>query len=318
MPFAVVRRFVADLPGRPSIVAVDGRSSNGKTTVSGRLAAAFPGATVMHTDDIAWFHAVLAWDDLLVDGVLRPVRNGPPVTFRPPQWEIRGRTGSIDVPPSCPLLIVEGVASGRGSLASWYDAMIWVESDLDLVDRRNDVRVATGEISPGGHASWLAEEIPSRAGRAQVGACGSGGERVRDDPARPGDRGGDRVTRFGAAPDGCLRHTVSRPDRIGSPYLRSWETYDDDTGRTKRTDVASWVPSAIGTRTTSARAGTRRDSIGVTTTGPIAVRMRGSIERLPQGPVRPSAGHRGTGRGPVGPGSSGRCRRPQCNRRRSR
>jgi len=39
-------------------------------TLADRLAAAVPGARVVHTDDIAWHHAVLDWADLLADGVL--------------------------------------------------------------------------------------------------------------------------------------------------------------------------------------------------------------------------------------------------------
>jgi hypothetical protein len=43
--------------GRPMILAVDGRGSSGKTSLSRRLAGAVPGAAVVHTDDIAWWHA---------------------------------------------------------------------------------------------------------------------------------------------------------------------------------------------------------------------------------------------------------------------
>ena len=43
--------------GRPVILAVDGRGSSGKTSLSRRLAEAVPGSAVVHTDDIAWWHA---------------------------------------------------------------------------------------------------------------------------------------------------------------------------------------------------------------------------------------------------------------------
>ena len=43
----LVRRHVGAPAGRPPVLAVDGRSSGGKTTLAGRLAAAVPGAVVV-------------------------------------------------------------------------------------------------------------------------------------------------------------------------------------------------------------------------------------------------------------------------------
>ena len=67
-------RLVAERSGptRPAIVAVNGHSSSGKTTLAERLAARLPAAAVLHTDDLAWHHGVFAWDGLLRDG--RPAR----------------------------------------------------------------------------------------------------------------------------------------------------------------------------------------------------------------------------------------------------
>jgi hypothetical protein len=155
VPFATLRNQVT---GR--LVAVDGRGSGGKTTLATRLAAAVPGAVVVHTDDIAWHHAVLDWTDLLVEGVLRPVRAGQGVRYRPPQWEQRGRTGAIEVPARAPMLIVEGVGSGRRSLAGWYDTVIWVETPQEITNARNEVRVAAGETTPSAYELWMAEENP--------------------------------------------------------------------------------------------------------------------------------------------------------------
>jgi hypothetical protein len=69
---------------RPVVLAVDGRSSSGKTTLAGRLRDVVAGSAVVHTDDIAWWHSRFGWADLLIDGVLLPARAGQPVTFRPP------------------------------------------------------------------------------------------------------------------------------------------------------------------------------------------------------------------------------------------
>jgi hypothetical protein len=47
--------------GRPPIVALDGRSPSGKTTLARRLEVAIPGAVTVHTDDIAWWHSCFGW-----------------------------------------------------------------------------------------------------------------------------------------------------------------------------------------------------------------------------------------------------------------
>jgi predicted kinase len=155
-----VRRAVGEPAGRPPVLAVDGRSSSGKSTFAGRLAQIWDGAAVVHTDDIAWRQAVLDWTDLLVDGVLTPARAGRPVAFRPPKWDEGDRPGAIEVPPECTLLIVEGVGSGRRALAAHLDAVIWVESPPDDVDRRNAARVAAGETTDEHFDAWQAEEAP--------------------------------------------------------------------------------------------------------------------------------------------------------------
>jgi hypothetical protein len=59
--------------GRQGVVlAVDGRSSSGKTTLAARLQDAVTSSAVVHTDDIAWWHSRFGWADLLIEGVLVP------------------------------------------------------------------------------------------------------------------------------------------------------------------------------------------------------------------------------------------------------
>lgn len=157
----LVGLLLADAPaGRAAIVAVDGRSAGGKTTLAGRLAAVIPGSVVVHTDDVAWWHAVMAWDDLMRDGILDPVRRGEPVSYRPPKWDERDREGSIDVPPGTRVLLVEGVGSSRRSLAPLLDAAVWVQTDAAERDRRDAARMAAGEVDQATYDSWMAEENP--------------------------------------------------------------------------------------------------------------------------------------------------------------
>ena len=136
-PWRMMR--VAELPGLlgdPAVLGIDGRAGGGKSTLAERLAAVVPGAAVVHTDDIAWYESFFGWEDLLVDGVLEPARQGVAVAYRPPAWEARDRAGAIVVPAGCPLLIVEGSGVGRRSLGRYLDELVWVQSDLDLARRR--------------------------------------------------------------------------------------------------------------------------------------------------------------------------------------
>lgn len=172
----------------PVVLAIDGRSSNGKTTLAGRLRDAVPGAVVVHTDDIAWRHSRFGWADLLIDGVLVPARAGRPVTYRPPRWDEHQRDGAIQIPAGCPLLIVEGVGAARRESAYLTDVAIWVQSDERETERRNLARVGPPGDSPTvqHYRDWMAEEVPFLAGqrpweRADVIACGS--PEISFDPA---------------------------------------------------------------------------------------------------------------------------------------
>jgi energy-coupling factor transporter ATP-binding protein EcfA2 len=156
---------VALLPGllgHPTVLGVDGRAGSGKSTFAECLAGVVPGATVVHTDDIAWYESFFDWEHLLVDGVLEPARRGLAVAFRPPAWEERGRRGAIVVPEGCSLLVVEGVGVGRRSLAGYLDGLVWVQSDADVARRRGIERdIAKGEEDPVAFwEEWQAEEVP--------------------------------------------------------------------------------------------------------------------------------------------------------------
>ena len=149
------------------VLAVDGRSSSGKTTLAARMQGTVAGSAVVHTDDIAWWHSRFGWADLLIDGILLPVRRGEQVSFRPPRWAEHGRGGSIDVPAGCRLLIIEGAGAGRREAAHLVDALVWVQSDQREAERRSLARVG----QPGGPRTvralreWMAEEEPFLAGQ---------------------------------------------------------------------------------------------------------------------------------------------------------
>jgi hypothetical protein len=174
--------------GRPAVLAVDGRSNNGKTTVAARICGMVPGSLVIHTDDIAFAHSRFGWADLLIDGILVPVHQGQAVSYRPPRWDEHGREGSIDVPAGCPLVIIEGDGAGRREVAHLIDTLIWVQADQREAARRGAARAANPPAAdlankdptgaPFDEDGWMAEEIPFNAAqrtweRADVIVCGT-------------------------------------------------------------------------------------------------------------------------------------------------
>jgi hypothetical protein len=174
--------------GRPVVLAVDGRSNSGKTTLAARIARAVPGAVVVHTDDIAWEHSRFGWADLLTTGILVPIRQGRAVSYRPPRWVEHGRAGSIDIPVDCPLLLIEGDGAGRREVTHLIDALIWVQSDQREAERRRLARERNPDAAdtanraldrlPVDHEGWMAEELPFNAAhraweRADIIVCGT-------------------------------------------------------------------------------------------------------------------------------------------------
>lgn len=162
----------------PWLIAVDGRSSNGKSTLAARIAGTAAHGAVVHTDDIAWWHSRFGWDDVLVREIIEPLRRGEAIDHRPPAWAERGRAGAIRVSDRADLVIIEGVGAGRSTISPLVDAVIWVRSDLEVTELRSAQRVEAGELDQIGYDEWMAEEIPFLAAdrpweRADLIVCGS-------------------------------------------------------------------------------------------------------------------------------------------------
>jgi len=162
---ALVLQAAGDAVGRPRVVALDGRGASGKSTLAARLARQVARSAVVHTDDIAWYEPYFKWGHLLADHVLRPLRLGEAVDFRPPAWDERGRKGAVDVPAALDLVIVEGVGAGQRELGSLVDATVWVQSDFAETEARGIARdIALGingnkEQTIAFWREWMAEEL---------------------------------------------------------------------------------------------------------------------------------------------------------------
>jgi hypothetical protein len=161
----VILKAAGAQTGRPRIVAIDGRSAAGKSTVAELLHDAVPSSAVVHTDDLAWNHSFFGWADLLADGVLEPVRRGQPVRYRPPVWDTRGRAGAVNVPAGLEMVLIEGVGAGQRALAPLVDTVVWVQSDFAEAERRGIARDIAQGVNGDPEAStrfwheWMAEEL---------------------------------------------------------------------------------------------------------------------------------------------------------------
>lgn len=143
---------------RPWIVAVDGRSGAGKTSLVDRLLAQVPDSDVVHTDDVAWHLSFFDWADELRDGVLEPLLRGEEVHYRPPGWVARERPGAIALPAGRSVVWVEGSGSSRQALSNLIDASIWVQCDNPEARRR--LRARDGQEEEDLHREWEEQEIP--------------------------------------------------------------------------------------------------------------------------------------------------------------
>jgi uridine kinase len=121
--------------GRTRVVAVDGRSGAGKTSLAARLRSAL-GAPVVALEDLYG-----GWDglergiDLLVSEVLEPLSGGraarvPRYNWVTAAWE----APRVLAPPE--VLIVEGAGAGARRAAAYASLLIWIEEAESVRKKR--------------------------------------------------------------------------------------------------------------------------------------------------------------------------------------
>ncbi|RYZ31595.1 MAG: hypothetical protein EOP01_03045 [Propionibacteriaceae bacterium] len=122
--------FVRDrLAGRSGTrwVGIDGLGASGKTTLAATVAAALPGAVVVHVDDFAR-PSVETWErDRFVAQVLEPLVAGRPARYERWDWASDASLGWVDVAPGLPV-VVEGVSSTDVRLGVPWDVTLWVDA----------------------------------------------------------------------------------------------------------------------------------------------------------------------------------------------
>jgi hypothetical protein len=141
-PQELARYLVGRCAGpAPCVVALDGPSGAGKTTLAKALAARLPDAAVVHLDDL-----YPGWDGLdaavplLVEHVLAPLAGPAPIVV--PAWDwTRDAPGPArprpDLgPPRPAVVLVEGAGSGARACAPYLTALVWLEAPEPLRKER--------------------------------------------------------------------------------------------------------------------------------------------------------------------------------------
>ena len=121
--------------GSGRLVCVDGPAGSGKTTLADAIAAARPGARVVHMDDL-----YPGWDGLphvgaQLDSLLGPLSEDAPGRYRRWDWHAGRFAETVTVPPA-DLLVLEGVGAGSRSHARLVTVLAWVSAPPSLRLRR--------------------------------------------------------------------------------------------------------------------------------------------------------------------------------------
>lgn len=154
--------------GRIRLVAVDGPTGGGKTTLAARLAAALcaaagnvehgaRGVAVVHTDDLldGWGDLLTFWPRL-ESGVLAPLSRGEPARYRAYDWHL-GRFGDEwRVVPPPEVLILEGVTSARAEVRDRLSLAVFVDAPEQV--RLDRVLARDGEGVRADLVRWMAAE----------------------------------------------------------------------------------------------------------------------------------------------------------------
>ncbi|MGJ3191652.1 aminodeoxychorismate synthase component I [Paenarthrobacter sp. FR1] len=143
----------------PVIIAVDGRSGAGKTTLAVELAARLRQhhkVSLFHLEDIypGW-NGLMPGIERYVATVLKPLSEGLAAEWTSWDWE-KHYDGGLNVTLPAEIVIVEGVGAAADAARSMLDAVVWVESPGD--DRRRRALTRDGSTYEPYWDSWAAQE----------------------------------------------------------------------------------------------------------------------------------------------------------------
>lgn len=143
----------------PVIIAIDGRSGAGKTTLAVELAARLRmhhKVSLFHLEDIypGW-NGLAAGVERYVTTVLAPLRHGDAAEWVSWDWE-KHYDGRSHVTLPAEIVIVEGVGAAASAARPMLDAVVWVDAPDD--DRRHRAMARDGSSYDPFWDSWAAQE----------------------------------------------------------------------------------------------------------------------------------------------------------------
>ncbi|WP_026547851.1 chorismate-binding protein [Paenarthrobacter nicotinovorans] len=156
----------------PVIIAVDGRSGAGKTTLAVELAARLRQhhkVSLFHLEDIypGW-NGLMPGIERYVGTVLTPLSSGQAAEWTSWDWE-RHYDGGLNVTLPAEIIIVEGVGAAAEAARPLLDAVVWVECPGE--DRRRRALARDGSTYEPYWDSWAAQEEQWLASDAVISAA---------------------------------------------------------------------------------------------------------------------------------------------------
>lgn len=155
----------------PLLIAVDGRSGAGKTTLAVELAALLRehhSVSLFHLEDV-----YPGWDGLddgigrYVEGVLLPLRAGRPAHWNAWDWD-RGQDGAARTTAAAEIVLLEGVGAAAAAARPHLDAVIWIEADAGIrhrtaIERDGEAYAPFWQRWADQEDAWLAGDDPGAA-----------------------------------------------------------------------------------------------------------------------------------------------------------
>ncbi|GIF44032.1 AAA family ATPase [Actinoplanes xinjiangensis] len=141
--------------GRRRVIAVEGRSGAGKTTLAGGVAERL-GAPLIHMDDLyAGWDGLRQGVDALRAWVLEPLAEGRRAVWRRFDWAAGAYAEEHPVPDG-DWLVVEGVGAGGRVLRPYLWRLVWV--DAPTAERRRRALARDGETYAPHWDRWARQE----------------------------------------------------------------------------------------------------------------------------------------------------------------